>query len=252
MLDIGEATFMLTGFFYLLFFLFAGEFIARELRLPLPGSILGMALLLVWLSLSRKRNSENLLKASDTILPNMPIMFVPVGVGIMAYWALLSQNSVAIGAALIVSTFIGLSVTAFTFGAVRRWRGGILPTITIGPTSMSFAEGSNGIMNYSFPVTRSGNLTGTSSVGWFVSETDTNMAEASDFIGSMFPSGTVLFAPNETSKHLVVQVSGNADLDARKTFMVTLGGASGATITTAMAQGTIASHVASRSYDCEN
>lgn len=143
---------MLTGFFYLLLFLFAGEFIVRELRLPFPGSIVGMTLLLVWLSLSQRQ--ESLTKAADSILANMPILFVPAGVGVMAYWALLSQNSVAIGASLIVSTFIGLSVTAFTFGAVRRWRGGVLPTITIGPSSMSHVEGSRGIMTYRFEVIR--------------------------------------------------------------------------------------------------
>ena len=116
---------MLKGLFFLLLFQFAGELIVRVFGLPLSGPICGMALLLVWLSLSHRSISTSLGSAADSILANMPILFVPVGVGVMAYWEQLGQNIGVIGVTLIVSTLIGLGVTAFTFHTARNWRGSL-------------------------------------------------------------------------------------------------------------------------------
>jgi hypothetical protein len=60
------------------------------------------------------------------------------------------------------------------------------------------------------------------------------------FMNGVFPSGTVTFQPNETSKQIVVAVRGDTTVESNETFQVTLSQPTGFTrITQATAQGTI-------------
>ncbi|WP_274704138.1 bluetail domain-containing putative surface protein, partial [Microcystis aeruginosa] len=70
--------------------------------------------------------------------------------------------------------------------------------------------------------------------------TGTNPANATDFIGGLFPSGTLSFAPGEASKVITVNVQGDTTVEPNENFTVTLSNpTNGATITTATATGTI-------------
>ena len=69
--------------------------------------------------------------------------------------------------------------------------------------------------------------------------TGTNPANALDFAGDAFPSGTVTFAAGETSKTITVQVVGDTLFGPDETFAVTLANPSNATIGTASAIGVI-------------
>ncbi|MFM7712531.1 MAG: Calx-beta domain-containing protein, partial [Microcystis sp.] len=70
--------------------------------------------------------------------------------------------------------------------------------------------------------------------------TGTNPANPSDFIGGLFPSGTLSFAAGEASKVITVNVQVDTTVEPNETFRVTLSNATnGATITTATATGTI-------------
>ena len=98
------------------------------------------------------------------------------------------------------------------------------------------AEGDAGTTDYTFTVTRSGDLSGASSVDFAVSSFSAN---ATDF-GGAFPSGTVNFAAGETTQTITVDVSGDTDFESDEDFTVTLSNASAGTeITTATADGTI-------------
>ena len=67
-----------------------------------------------------------------------------------------------------------------------------------------------------------------------------NPASADDFIGGMFPSGSVVFAAGETVKQVTIAVSGDEIAEQNESFLVTLSDASGeATIANAVASGTI-------------
>lgn len=88
--------------------------------------------------------------------------------------------------------------------------------------------------NLTFTVTRSGNTTGTTSVNY---ATATGTAAANDFTAT---SGTLTFAPGETTK--TISVHANTDLRAEldEIFYVNLSGATGgATINDAQGAGTI-------------
>ncbi|MCL4207830.1 MAG: hypothetical protein KJ000_35540, partial [Pirellulaceae bacterium] len=111
--------------------------------------------------------------------------------------------------------------------------------LAISATSASKVEGNSGTTDFSFTVTRSGDTSGTTTVDYSVTGSGTNSANADDF-GGAFPSGTVTFGPGESSKSIVIPVSGDTDVESNETFAVTLSNPSGlATISTVAADGTI-------------
>ncbi|MFM6511173.1 MAG: bluetail domain-containing putative surface protein, partial [Microcystis panniformis] len=116
----------------------------------------------------------------------------------------------------------------------------VAATLAIAATNANQTEGNSGSKAFTFTVTRSVITTGTNNVNWAVAGTGTNPANASDFIGGLFPSGTLSFAAGETSKVITVSVQGDTTVEPNENFTVTLSNpTNGATITTATATGTI-------------
>lgn len=94
-----------------------GEVIARTLGLPLPGPVIGMALLLGVLAV-RGREPEALGRTCDELLRHLSLLFVPAGVGVLVYLGLIADQWFAIAAALLGSTVLGLIVTALVLRAL--------------------------------------------------------------------------------------------------------------------------------------
>ncbi len=109
---------LLTGLAWLLLCQTAGELLARLLQLPLPGPVLGMLLLLVALRWSRVRTPVG--AVADALLAHLSLLFVPVGVGVMTHLGLLSQYGLRMLVAIVVSTWIGLAVTAVVLRVLLR------------------------------------------------------------------------------------------------------------------------------------
>ncbi|MGO8174608.1 Ig-like domain-containing protein [Rhizobium ruizarguesonis] len=115
---------------------------------------------------------------------------------------------------------------------------GGLSEIDIAPTIADQAEGNSGLTSFSFTVTRTGDPSAESSADWSVAGSGTHPADAADFGGTL-PSGTVTFGAGETSKTVVVDVSGDTTPELNESFAVTLSNPIGATIATALAKGII-------------
>lgn len=91
--------------------------------------------------------------------------------------------------------------------------------------------------DFTFTVSRTGPTTAqAATINWAVSST---VASANDFVGDVFPSGTLNFAANELSKTLTVQVKGDVTYEPDEAFTVTLSGPSAGTILVSSATGTI-------------
>jgi holin-like protein len=95
----------------LLVFQTLGEVLAYALALPLPGPVLGMALLLAWL-LADARVAPRLRGTSVELLRHLSLLFVPAGVGVMVHVGRIAQEWLPIVVALVVSTVLALGVTA--------------------------------------------------------------------------------------------------------------------------------------------
>jgi hypothetical protein len=111
--------------------------------------------------------------------------------------------------------------------------------LAISPAIISQAEGNSGVTRYTFTVTRTGLLSGSSSAQWSVAGIDGQPADANDFPGGVLPTGNVTFAAGETTKTITIDVIGDTIAENDETFAVTLTNPTGATITIATASGTI-------------
>ncbi len=108
----------LRGLAWLLAFQSAGEVISRGLHLPFPGPVVGMVLLLPALRWRVVR--EPVSACADFLLMHLSLLFVPVGVGVMTHLSLVSQYGVRMLAVLVLSTLIGLAVTALGLQGLQR------------------------------------------------------------------------------------------------------------------------------------
>ena len=113
---------ILKGFTLLLLFQLAGETVVMLLGLPVPGPVVGMGFLLLFLIL-RKRDDQGLMDASNTLLKHLSLLFVPAGVGVVVHLARIEHEWFAIGVALVVSTLLTLVATAGVMALFMRLRG---------------------------------------------------------------------------------------------------------------------------------
>ena len=110
----------------------AGEALSRGLGLPVPGPVIGMALLFAGLQLrARFRPAAPdigtlpLGVAAAFLLAHLSLLFVPAGAGIMSHAGTLAQHGTGLIVALVVSTAVTLAVTALVFVKVAaRFRPG--------------------------------------------------------------------------------------------------------------------------------
>jgi len=109
----------LAGATWLLLFQCAGEAISHLLRLPVPGPVVGMVLLLVALR-SRDRIPDSIAVAADGLAKHLSLLFVPAGVGVMMYFGRLAGVWLPIVVALFVSTLVAIAVAAVLFAALAR------------------------------------------------------------------------------------------------------------------------------------
>lgn len=104
----------------LLVFQALGEGLAFALRLPVPGPVLGMALLAGWLMLDA-RAADRLRGTSLELLKHLSLLFVPAGVGVMLHAARIADEALAIGVALVASTALAIVVTGLVVQWTARW-----------------------------------------------------------------------------------------------------------------------------------
>ncbi|ARU06658.1 CidA/LrgA family protein [Comamonas serinivorans] len=108
----------LMGLMWLLVFQAGGELLAQSLGLALPGAVLGMALLVVALRWRAVR--EPVAACADFLLTHLSLLFVPAGVGVLAHMGLVTQHGLVLLVILLVSTAIGLVVTAVLLNWLTR------------------------------------------------------------------------------------------------------------------------------------
>jgi len=111
---------LIRGFAVLLSFQLAGEALSRALHLPVPGPVIGMALLLLALQLGAARG-EGLRAVATGLLSHLSLLFVPAGVGVILHAHLLASQWLPLAVSLVASTAATLAVTGWL--AQRRGPG---------------------------------------------------------------------------------------------------------------------------------
>lgn len=115
---------MVEGFALFLVFQLIGEALARSLGLAVPGPVVGLVLLFVALHLSPTR-LPLVTPAAEALHSHFSLLFVPAGVGVMLYVPLLAREWVAIVLSVVVSTLVGLVVTAWVANALIQRQEGL-------------------------------------------------------------------------------------------------------------------------------
>ena len=125
---------MIGGLIVILMCQLAGEAVARGLAVPIPGPVIGLALLFA-LMLLRDRfasrlppiaGGDALEKTGQGLLSHLSLLFIPAGVGVVQNLGVFAEHGVALGTAIVVSSVLALLTTAWVFLLVAKWteRGG--------------------------------------------------------------------------------------------------------------------------------
>jgi holin-like protein len=108
--DLLEMIVMLEQSARVMFWLCVGEIAARSGLLPLPAPVTGLILLYAELAV-RGKLPDDLGVLADRLLQFLGMLFVPAGVGVIAYLNILKAEALPIFAAVIGGTAITLFVT---------------------------------------------------------------------------------------------------------------------------------------------
>lgn len=100
----------LRQFLIILSISFIGELLNMVLPLPVPASIYGMVILFVCLVTGILR-LEDVKEAGNFLIEIMPVMFIPVGVGLMASWGVLSTMLVPVAVITVAAIVTVMAVT---------------------------------------------------------------------------------------------------------------------------------------------
>ena len=108
----------LQGMTWLLTLQLVGEALARLLRLPFPGPVVGMLLLVA--SLHFRVLREPVHAAATYLLSHLSLLFVPVGVGVITHLDLLHDFGARLMLVIALSTWAGMAVTTLLVRALMR------------------------------------------------------------------------------------------------------------------------------------
>jgi len=107
---------LLQAFAVLLMFQCLGEGLVFLLKLPIPGPVAGMLVLLAAL-VAWPRLHQVVESGANELLRHLSLLFLPAGVGIIAAAASGSGHWLAIAAAVVTSTLATLAVTGLVMQA---------------------------------------------------------------------------------------------------------------------------------------
>jgi holin-like protein len=115
------AVLALRGFAWLLALQAAGELAVKQFGLTVPGPVLGMIFLLF--ALRSKNVRLAVAGCAEFLLNHLSLLFVPVGVGVMTHLGIFNDFGWRIAVVLVLSTWVGLSVTALTLRWLQKREG---------------------------------------------------------------------------------------------------------------------------------
>lgn len=103
---------MIEGLLGLLACQLAGTALADGLHLKVPGPVLGMLILLAVLTVRRPRPDAPVMRAGNRVLDELPLLFIPAGVGVIGCTGLLRAHWGVLLLGLVLPWAAGLAVTA--------------------------------------------------------------------------------------------------------------------------------------------
>jgi Ca2+-binding RTX toxin-like protein len=211
------------------------------------SGLLSAAHTVAWSAAGIGPNPAGVADFAGAVLPGGTISFAPgqasrtISVAVAGDLAVETDETFAVQlAAPSAGAVLGATEAMATIGGDDLAPSGAL---SIARLQSSRAEGQAGTTPFTFLVTRTGDSSGPATASWAVGPgtvPGTVPAGAADFAGGALPSGSVSFAPGQTSRTIAVPVQGDATAELNESFAVTLSApAPGVTIAAASASGVI-------------
>ncbi|QWE21618.1 CidA/LrgA family protein [Polynucleobacter sp. AP-Kolm-20A-A1] len=110
---------MIFGFVQILLFQSLGELVSKFLLPTLPGPVIGLVLLVLWLVL-RKGIQADLAMVADGFSQYLGLLFVPAAVGVVLFLPQLQANALAIISALVGSVILTIASAALVARFLSR------------------------------------------------------------------------------------------------------------------------------------
>lgn len=101
---------------------FAGEILANFLKLPVPGNIIGMILLLILLCTNVVK-LEMVDTVSKFFLDHLAFFFIPAGVGLLTSLTVIKDSWIRLLLVCFLSTIITIGVTALVVDFMTKEKG---------------------------------------------------------------------------------------------------------------------------------
>lgn len=111
----------LRAFIFIYLCLYVGNFLASLLPITIPGSIIGMLILFVLLAL-QIIPAKWVKPGCSVLIRYMALLFVPIGVGVMQYFSLLSAQFGPVVVSCTISTLVVLVVVSWSSHLVHGER----------------------------------------------------------------------------------------------------------------------------------
>jgi holin-like protein len=110
---------MIRGLVQILIFQGLGEIISKLLGLPVPGPVIGLILLLVFLLL-RGRIDPDLDLVASGFAQHLGVLFIPAAVGVVMFAPQLASHGLVIALILIISVSLAVAVTSLLLKWLTR------------------------------------------------------------------------------------------------------------------------------------
>ena len=116
---------MLKSIFIILLYQLIGELFQKFFGLSIPGPVIGLVLLLLTLLLIQKREravpiKEDLYNSAEILLNYLPLLFIPVGVGVVMHLSLLEDNLASVVLVIILGTLLTLALTGYVMEKILK------------------------------------------------------------------------------------------------------------------------------------
>ncbi|MDT8717453.1 CidA/LrgA family protein [Clostridium sp. 19966] len=110
---------LLRQFALILIICFAGQGIQDFFKAPIPGSVIGMVILFIFLCLGIIK-LEMIEEITTFLLDHLAFFFVPAGVGLIAVMGLIKANGADILGISVITTILVMVVTGHTVQLMKR------------------------------------------------------------------------------------------------------------------------------------
>ena len=110
---------MLQSVFAIFLFQLVGEMVQKYFTLTVPGPVIGLVLLLLAMLASDRIGNkpaaqlkQNLVLTAETLLGHLPLLFVPIGVGVVMHITLLEGQLAAVLGVIFIGTVLTVGFSA--------------------------------------------------------------------------------------------------------------------------------------------